>query len=210
VPDPDPGFDFQRVEARVREILGARVPGWARDLDEERARVYAGAGDLRPAAVAVLLERVPGYNLILTKRTEDVEHHKGEISLAGGMADPGDPDAEATALREVQEELGVDPQAVRVLGRLDRLVTVTGFQVTPVVAAIAAGHVFRPHPAEVERVLRVPLAALRDPASWFEDIRAWEGRTYRLRSCRWGDDIIWGATSRIVQNFLAAIPPDVL
>ena len=209
-PDPQSEPDFERIEARLREVLAAHVPGWARDLDEERARVHAGAGDLRPAAVAVLLERVPGYNLILTKRTEDVEHHKGEISLAGGMADPGDPDAEATALREVQEELGVDPQAVRVLGRLDRLVTVTGFQVTPVVAAIAAGHVFRPHPAEVERVLRVPLAALRDPASWFEDVRTWEGRTYRLRSCRWGDDVIWGATSRIVQNFLAVIPPEVL
>lgn len=217
MPDPDPRPaapqpepDFARVEARLGEILAARVPGWARDLDEERARTFAGARDLRPAAVAVLLERVPGYNLILTKRTEDVEHHKGEISLAGGMADPGDPDAEATALREVHEELGVDPQAVRVLGRLDRLVTVTGFQVTPVVAAIAAGHVFRPHPAEVERVLRVPLRVLRDPASWFDDVRTWEGRTYRLRSCRWGDGVIWGATSRIVQNLLAAIPPELL
>ena len=52
--------------------------------------------------------------------------------------------------------------------------------------------------------------ALRDAASWFDDVRTWQGRTYRLRSCRWGDDVIWGATSRIVQNFLAAIPPELL
>ena len=204
--EPDPGF--AHIEARIGAILAGRVPGRLGDLDPQRARLHDP--DLVRAAVALLLERVPGYNVVLTKRTQDVEHHKGEISLAGGMQDPTDSDLVATALRELHEEIGIDPGTVRVLGRLDDLATVTGFLVTPIVAAIDAGHAFRPHQAEVERVLRVPLAVLRDPTHWFDDIRSWRGRTYALRSCRYGPDVIWGATSRILQHFLAVIPPQVL
>ena len=202
-----PGGDFRAREARVREVLQRRTPARLGDLD---ARVAAVERTLRRAAVAVLLERTPGYTLILTKRTQHVEHHKGEISLAGGMHDAIDADAEATALRELHEEIGVPPGAVSVLGRLDDVATVTGFLVTPVVCAIDAGQVLQPHAAEVERVLHVPLAVLRDPSSWFEDTRTWRGETYRLRSCRFGDDVIWGATSRIVQHFLAVVPADIL
>jgi 8-oxo-dGTP pyrophosphatase MutT (NUDIX family) len=177
-------------------------------MDPRRPRPRAG--ELVPAAVALLLERTPGYRVVLTKRTERVEHHKGEISLAGGIQDPGDVDLVATALREVQEEIAIDPEHVTVLGRLDDLVTVTGFVVTPIVAAIDSEEPMRPHESEVERILRVPLAILRDPDSWFEDIRTWRGETYRLRSCRYVDDVIWGATSRILQHFLNVIPPEVL
>ncbi len=198
----------ERVEASLRALLQARTPGCLGDLDP---RGPAGVGaPLRPAAVAVLLERAPGYNVILPKRTQSDEHHTGEISLAGGMQDPEDASAEATALRELHEEIGVPPTAVTLLGRLDELVTVTGFLVTPVVCAIDAGHALAPHPAEVERVLHVPMHVLRDPARWFEDLRTWRGQTYRLRSCRFGDDIVWGATSRIQQHFLAIVPPDLL
>jgi 8-oxo-dGTP pyrophosphatase MutT (NUDIX family) len=204
----EPGTDFETTETRVRDLLAARVPGCLGDLDADRARLHAGG--LVPAAVALLLERVPGYNVILTKRTQEVEHHKGEISLAGGMRDPGDADPVSTALREAHEEIGLEPGAVRVLGRLDELVTVTGFRVTPIVGAIDAGHVFHPHRGEVERVLHVPVRWLRDPGRWFEDLRTWRGRTYRLLSCRYGEDVIWGATSRILQHFFAVIPPKVL
>ena len=192
----------------MRALLAQRSRVRLSDLDERRSAVASDA--LKPAAVAVLLERTPGYRVILTKRTDDVEHHKGEISLAGGAADPGDVDSEATALRETHEEIGVAPGQVSVLGKLDELVTVTGFRVTPVVCAVDAGLDFQLHAAEVERVLRVPLQVLRTPESWFTDVREWRGKTYRLRSCRFGDDIIWGATSRILQNFLQVVPPELL
>jgi 8-oxo-dGTP pyrophosphatase MutT (NUDIX family) len=186
----------QRTRARLGD-LDARVPD---DIEQQ----------LTPAAVLVLLERVPGYAVILTKRTTTVDHHKGEVSFAGGMCDPGDTDMWATALREAEEELGVAPADVTVLGELDQLFTVTRFQVTPIVAAIDAGYPLRPNAAEVDRVLHVPLAHLRDPAAWFEEERSWRGSSYRLRSLRWQDDIVWGATARMLQNFLAAIPGDLL
>ncbi len=200
--------DHAAVEARVRDALARRSRDRLGDFD---ARVPDDVEQqLVPAAVLVLLERVPGYAVILTKRTTTVDHHKGEVSFAGGMSDPEDADARATALREAEEELGIDPRAVTVLGELDQLFTVTRFQVTPIVAAIDAGYPYRPSPAEVDRVLHVPLPHLRDPAAWFEEDRSWRGSSYRLRSLRWQDDVIWGATSRMLQNFLAAIPADIL
>lgn len=200
--------DYDTVEAQLRGLLAARRRGHLGDLDPRHLPVRFDA--LTPAAVAVLLERVPGYNIVLTKRTRLVEHHKGEISLAGGARDPEDADAVATALRETHEEIGVEPARVSVLGALDDLVTVTGFRVTPVVCAVDGGLEYRPQESEVERILRVPMRVLRAPDAWFEDVRTWRGKTYHLRSCRYGKDVVWGATSRILQHLLDVVPPDVL
>jgi len=197
------------VEERLRALLAGRGPGRLSDLDEAR-QSEVPRPDLVPASVLVLLERVPGYAMVFTKRTATVEHHKGEISFVGGMGDAEDAGAHATALREAEEELGIEPARVAVLGELGQLVTVTGFLVTPVVGALDAGYAYRPNPGEVERVLRVPLRHLRDPQHWFEEDRLWRGRTYRLRSCRFGDDVIWGATSRMLQSFLSLVPPELL
>jgi len=204
----DPRTDTSAGEAGLRARLAKRPAGRQGDLD---ARLRAGVPTgLVPAAVLVLLERGPTYRLVFTKRTEHVLHHKGEVSFAGGGRDAGDADARATALREAEEELGIAPQAVTVLGELDQLVTVSHFEVTPVVGVIDADAALRPNPSEVERVLRVPLAHLRDPHHWFETDHLWRGQVYRLRSCRYGEDVIWGATARILQNFLAIVPPSLV
>ena len=196
------------TEARVAAVLAAHPRQLQGDLDP---RPMPGLDrPVADAAVLVLLERGDGYRMVFTKRTEHVETHKGEVSFAGGMRDPGDTNARATALREAHEELGVEPRAVRILGELDPLVTVTGFRITPIVGAIDAGIVYQPNPREVVRILHVPRAHLRDPAQWFDDVRAWRGQELRLRSCRYGDDVIWGATSRMLQNFLAVVPPELL
>lgn len=198
----------KEIESTLRRLLAGRRHGRLGDLDPQR--IEGQPEPSRLAAVALLLERTPGYRVILTKRTQHVEHHKGEISLAGGMQDAVDDDLVATALRELHEEIGIPPSAVSVLGQLDELATVTGFLVTPVVCAVDAGLTLHPHTAEVERVLHVPMSVLRDPAHWFDDLRTWRGKVYRLRSCRYGEDVIWGATSRILQHFLSIAPPDLL
>jgi 8-oxo-dGTP pyrophosphatase MutT (NUDIX family) len=204
----DPRLDIAAGEAEVAALLARRAPRRHGDL---QARLPDGAPDLlAAAAVLVLLERASHYRMVFTKRTHHVLHHKGEVSFAGGGSDAGDADACATALREAHEELGLEPGAVRVLGHLDELVTVTGFLVTPVVGVIEAGVVYQPSPAEVERVLQVPMQHLRDPAHWFDDERVWRGQVHRLRSCRYAGDVIWGATSRILQNFLDVVPPHLL
>jgi 8-oxo-dGTP pyrophosphatase MutT (NUDIX family) len=196
-------------ETSLAALLAARPRGLVGDF-EPRLAPAAGI-DLVPAAVLVLLERgVDGYRVVFTKRTQLVDTHKGEVSFAGGMRDPEDADDIATALREAEEEIGVRRTDVTVLGDLDPLVTVTGFRVTPIVGAVDPDYAYRANPFEVERVLRVPMAHLRDPSTWFEDLRTWRGEVHRLRSCRFGDDIIWGATSRMLQSFLAAVPPDLL
>src|SRR5215470_15312466 len=102
------------VEAALRALLAGRAPGQHGDLDPRFVR----PDELRPAAVLVLLERGAAWRVVLTKRTMQVDHHKGEVSFAGGMCDASDADAEATALREAHEELGLDPARVDVVGRL--------------------------------------------------------------------------------------------
>lgn len=196
------------LEARLAHVLAARPRAVLGDLDP---RPMPDPGrPLLEAAVLVLLERGPGYRVVFTKRTDQVDTHKGEVSFAGGMRDARDADARATALRETYEELAVDPDDVAVLGELDPLVTVTGFRVTPVVGIVDGDYPYHPNPAEVERVLRVPMSHLRNPDHWFDDLRTWRGQVHHLRSCRFGADIIWGATSRMLQNFLGAVPPDLL
>lgn len=195
-------------EAELRALLARRPTGRQGDLD---ARLSGGVpARLVAAAVLVLLERGPTYRMVFTKRTEHVLHHKGEISFAGGGRDAGDADACATALREAEEELGLSAAAVTLLGVLDHLVTVSHFEVTPVVGVIDSGTVYRPNPAEVGRVLQVPVEHLRDPANWFDTEHHFRGRFYPLRSCRYEAEVIWGATARIVQNFLAVVPPTLL
>lgn len=206
-PRGQPRGSLSPRENNLAQFLSNQDAGRYADVDR---RIPETRTDLRPAAVLLLLERTPGYSVVLTKRTHLVEHHKGEISLAGGMAESNDRNAEDTALREAHEELGVQPQHVDVLGKLGELVTVTNFIVQPVVGVIDADYPMVPQETEVDRVLRVPMAVLRDPQSWFDDVREWKGERHVLRSCHWDGELIWGATSRILQRFLELVPAHII
>ncbi|NJD67048.1 MAG: CoA pyrophosphatase [Chloroflexi bacterium] len=157
-----------------------------------------------PAGVLVLLhERPGGPHVIFQKRTESVRDHKGQISFPGGAMDPGDPHVLHTALRETHEEIGVDPGHVDVLGQLDDMVTVSNFLVTPYVGWLDR-YPYEWHVSshEVAYLLEVPLEHLLNPRNLIPDRRVINGREYTFQSYRFGDDLIWGATARMLGNFL--------
>lgn len=156
------------------------------------------------AAVMLLMYEHEGQpHVVFQKRTDRVEHHKGQISFPGGAADPDDPDLLFTALRETHEEIGVHPDHVEILGRLDQMQTVSNFVVTPYVGWLSHypyGWQFSDD--EVAYLLEVPLGHLLDPKSHVPDRRTINGRTFVMPSYEWQGDLIWGATARMLSNFL--------
>ncbi len=165
------------------------------------------SGGRMSAAVLIALYPHDGrYHVLFTKRTDRVEHHKGEISFPGGAEDPGDPDLRSTALRETHEEIGVHPGHVDVFGQLNDFVTRTNFRVRPYVGLITeTPYPFRPEEREVAEVLAVPIGHLTDLASTLDEQRLAGDRLLTMRSYLWGDHRIYGATAMILRGFLDLI-----
>jgi len=165
----------------------------------------------RMAAVLVPLYQSTGeWHLLFTERSEEVADHKGQVSFPGGQSHPEDPDLGTTALRETYEEIGLAPRDVRVLGKLEPMLTVTNFWVTPVVGAFDWPHSFRPAPVEVREVFGVPLPWLADPANveWMERDHPITGeKVITAMYAQFSGHIIWGVTARIVLQVLAALHP---
>lgn len=161
--------------------------------------------ETRRAAVLLLLYHDRGEDrIVLTRRTDTVEHHKGQISFPGGGADPEDRDLAFTALRETWEEVGIAPDGIELLGRLDDMVTISNFLVAPFV-----GVLHEPPPSfsvsehEVAEVLEVPVAHLLDDANLVMEERTLaDGATRVLPAYVWHGHRIWGATARMLQEFL--------
>src|ERR1044071_8045907 len=127
---------------------------------------------LKCAAVLVpLVWHDEDWHLLYTRRTDRVESHKGQVSLPGGACDEGETTPEETALREADEEIGLDPNDVRVLGRISTMITITYFRVTPVVGVIQWPAVFRVGEHEVARIFTIPLGWLANPSNRWEFTR---------------------------------------
>ena len=153
---------------------------------------------LRPAAVLVpILDRADGAHVILTKRSSALKHHPGQISFPGGKVEKSDATCQATALREAQEEIGLSPKTVEILGTLPPHETVTSFSVTPVIAIVPE---FDPIPeaGEVAEVFSVPLMHLLNTANYRKEGRRWMGEKRWYFTAPYGPYYIWGATARIM------------
>ena len=162
---------------------------------------------LRPAAVLLLLYPKDGeYCILFNKRSEDVEYHKGEISFPGGGRDPEDKDFLDTALREAQEEMGISPGDVTVLGQLDDVVTRSDFGVRVFVGTIPYPYPFKPLAIEVAEVLEVPIRELQDPANQQKELRWQDGKAATVTSYAYGEHLVWGATAQMVTQFLTLLP----
>jgi 8-oxo-dGTP pyrophosphatase MutT (NUDIX family) len=181
--------------ALVRRRLSGRH---RRVIDDPRMR--------RAAVLLPLFEdRGEGY-VLFTRRTDTVEHHKGQISLPGGSEDISDTGPLATALRETKEELGISPQQVEILGMLDDVYTVvTGFVITPFVGVIPYPIFLRANPDEIAEVLTVPLSTFRDPGRLRVEERERDGERVKVYFYYHGQHEIWGATGRIMKGFVDAV-----
>jgi 8-oxo-dGTP pyrophosphatase MutT (NUDIX family) len=142
-------------------------------------------------------------HVVFQKRTDRVEAHKGQVSFPGGRRDPEDPHLLHTALRETHEEIGVDPAHVEVFGEIDQIRTISNFVVTPYVGWLDRyPYEWRFSEHEVAYLLEVPVDHLLDPVNFVPDRRQVGGREIVMPSYRWRDDLIWGATGRMLTNFL--------
>lgn len=194
---PAAGQTPQALRARF-----AHPPRWQPEVRKE-----ARFAPRTPAHAAVLVPLVLREELtvLLTQRTEQLSTHSGQVAFPGGRQDPEDADATATALREAQEEVGLDPGQVEVLGSLPVYETGTAFMVTPVVALVQPDAPLHPNPYEVADVFEVPLRFLLDPAHHQRHRLHWQGLEREWFSMPYLDAgrerYIWGATAGMLRNF---------
>lgn len=172
-------------------------------LEQRSAKRLSEAG-LAPAAVLMPLFTKDGqWYLLFTRRSENLPTHAGQISFPGGMRDPEDSDLLATALRESREEMGIAPDQVTILGRLDDIATITGYCVSSFVGIIPYPYPFRPNREEIAEVIELPLECFLDPAGFRRDA-SWHrgGQPHPVYFFQCGDYLVWGATAKIVKQFL--------
>jgi 8-oxo-dGTP pyrophosphatase MutT (NUDIX family) len=163
------------------------------DLPELRAAASI------PAAVLVAITDRPEPGVILTVRREHMRTHAGQVAFPGGRIDPGE-DPVAAALREAHEELGLEPSAVEVAGTIEPYRTVTGYIVTPVIAAVPPDLDLAPHEHEVADWFEAPLAYLLDPANQHQRSALFQGRERHYYEIVWNERRIWGATAAMIIN----------
>lgn len=188
-----------------------RPPVWTPEFIDDRWRL--GPDTPRPAAVLVpLVSRGGGLSVMLTVRTAHLSAHAGQIAFPGGRTEPQDGSAVGTALRETEEEIGLERTRIEVLGQLPAYTTGTGFIVTPVVGLVDAGHRLELDANEVAEVFEVPLAFLLDPANHQRRLYRWSDgleRSFLAMPWRRPDDgrefFIWGVTAAMLRNLYQCI-----
>ena len=157
--------------------------------------------NLIAAAVLVpLVLRQEGVTMLLTQRTDHLRDHAGQVSFPGGRVEANDEGAVATALRETEEEIGVGPSHIEVVGELDLYETRTGFRITPVVGLVEPGFTLTLDEFEVAEVFEVPLSFALDPANHQKRSLVWRGAERHFYLLPYGEREIWGATAGMIVN----------
>ncbi|MEO1192796.1 MAG: CoA pyrophosphatase [Pseudomonadota bacterium] len=204
------GFTASRLEERLALLPAPRRRGSPQPLKsgepprgdhELNPELYDPDAPLRQAAVLVpIVLNAEEPSLLLTRRTAHLKHHSGQIAFPGGRIEPEDPDPEAAALRETEEEVGLPQQQIDLVGRLDTYVTRTGFNVFPVIGLLRPPYHLVLQESEVESAFEVPLSFLLDPASRQTDSRLYAGKTRFFYAYPYQGYYIWGATAGMINN----------
>jgi 8-oxo-dGTP pyrophosphatase MutT (NUDIX family) len=174
-------------------------------LIKERLKSYNAkrvecASTIMAGVVIPLFEKDDDFFFLLTKRSDEVRFHKGEVSFPGGMYEEADGNIMNTALRECNEEIGVKRDDVEIIGRLDDVYTLTGFVITPYVGIIPHPYEFRTSPKEVAYIITLPYTFLKGASPKLEVARH-DGKTQKVQSLHYNGDRIWGATCRMLLQF---------
>jgi 8-oxo-dGTP pyrophosphatase MutT (NUDIX family) len=196
------------TEELISQQLGKSYQSGAVATFDGEAGMYQNV-NLRCAAVLLPLVRWQDeWQLVFTRRTDTVENHKGQVAFPGGGCELGEATPEATALREAWEEIGLLPEDVHLLGRMNDVITITHYRITPVVGVIPWPYQVRLEKAEVARVFTIPLLWLADRLNWGE-------RPFTLNGIRhpipvinyhpYDGETLWGISARIIQNFLEVL-----
>ncbi|HWT15809.1 MAG TPA: CoA pyrophosphatase [Patescibacteria group bacterium] len=191
-------FDIERVHAALHDLAQPPSgPGWNR---AQLADVLPDPARLAPAAVLVgIVERaVP--TILLTRRTESLATHGGQVSFPGGRIDPEDVDAIAAALREADEEVGLDARFVAPIGFLDPFETISAYRVLPVVARVRPGFVLSPNPDEVAEAFEAPLSLFLDHSAHRVQYIEYRGLRREIHEFEFAGHRIWGATAAMLIN----------
>jgi 8-oxo-dGTP pyrophosphatase MutT (NUDIX family) len=182
------------MEERIKEILACR----------EKACIDQ-PGLVRAAVLIPLFKKNGEYHVLLTRRTDKVRHHKGQISFPGGRQDQGE-DFLATALREAKEEMGIEAKDVRILGELDDMCTVASdFCIAPFVGLIPYPYPFKINRHEIEEIIEVPLSVFLDETKFREELRSRDGESVLVYFYQHDEHTIWGATARILKQLMDLI-----
>ena len=188
-------LDVAELRKRLAERGAPEFTVFGDDGTEGREGASTAAAVLIP-----VIAHSRGLTVLFTKRTSHLKSHSGQVSFPGGRAEAHDPSAEFTALREAQEEIGLAPEKVEIIGRLPDYRTRTGFRVTPVVGLVAPPLDLKPDANEVEEIFEVPLDFLLDPANCQRHTREWQGRAVGFYVFEHGGRTIWGATAGMLVN----------
>lgn len=191
--------DFRRRAAAEQAPHGETDYG-DHSLNPDLKALFANAR-LRDAAVLIpVVDRGDEASVILTKRTEKLRSHSGQVAFPGGRIDPADPTPEFAALRETEEEIGLSQDFIEVVGRMPDYVSGSGFRISPVLSVVKPGFMLTINEDEVDDAFEVPLSFLMDPANHTKSSRVWQEQERFFYTMPFGERYIWGVTAGIIRT----------